>query len=122
MEKYTWLTAMTMDFQKFISKWDDLFFSMSEIRQCEIDDVAKKKSRNITKAEYLHALLQFQYADEISNRVKNDKIYQNLLKEHCKMLGIPYKDAVIEKSAISLSNKMVKERKVKSKKSHIFIK
>lgn len=121
MEKYTWLTAMTMDFQKFISKWGDLFLRMSEIRQCEIDDVAENKSRNITEAEHLHALLQFQYAGAILNRVKNDKIYQDLLKKHCKMLGIPYKDAVIEKSAISLSDKIAKERKVKSKKKpHIY--
>lgn len=115
MERYTWLTALTMDFDKFIQKWDDLFHYMSEIRTEEINDMAEVKAANMSREEVEFADIEFGLSGIIVDAVAKDEVYQSLQKEHCKMLGISYEKDTVEKSIDSLREDF-RQQKVRYKK------
>ncbi len=115
MERYTWLTALTMDFDNFIKKWDDLFDYMSEIRTEEINDIAEVEAANMHREETELLEIEFGLSKRIVDTVAEDEEYQSLLKEHCKMLGVPYEQTTLEQSTKSLCEGL-RQKKVKYKK------
>lgn len=80
-----WLDAMQEDLRLFIAKWEYIYDSMGECRQCEVNDWAEEGYTKMTANQTKRAEIEFALAEELNKALEEDeklkKLYDEMNKE-----------------------------------------
>lgn len=118
MDLYIWLKAFEQDYKLVINQWFGILNRMSEIRECELNDLAEKEMHKMDSDEIEEANIDWMICERLNHELESDEEYNKLKKEYNKMCGISDDiSQVVEEKGILYHKD--KNQKVSIKKPHV---
>lgn len=87
MDLYTWLEAFEQDYKAMINQWCSIINRMSEIRECELLDLAEEDSYKMNEDEEIKANIDWIISGKLMKRLESDEEYISLQKQYNELIG-----------------------------------